>query len=216
MPDSRPLSAVELLLLANGIALFAPADLALQAVLTATWVLLALVYVVASVLVARRASAGNEHKQTDHSAALTLIQDLTPIAAALVGLMTAISELSELVLPANASDLEVAYVGLDNAGAVTATLGMLGWVVLHIGFAQLYDRLGTSGSGVASFAFPATENPCGTDFIYFAFAVGTTFATSDVDILTAKARRAVTAHSVLSFLYNAVVIAVVVRIISGA
>ncbi|WP_410636312.1 DUF1345 domain-containing protein [Amycolatopsis sp. cmx-4-83] len=40
--------------------------------------------------------------------------------------------------------------------------------------------------------FPATERPNLLDFAYFAFTVGTSFATSDVEVQTRPIRRVIT------------------------
>lgn len=58
--------------------------------------------------------------------------------------------------------------------------------------------------------FPGTDHPDLTEFLYFSFTIGTSFAVSDVDVRTAPMRRRVMVHSVIGFLFNAALPAVAV------
>ena len=91
---------------------------------------------------------------------------------------------------------------------------LLAWLILHVGYARRYERdfhqLGGHG-----LVFPETPSPQFVDFLYFAVTLGTTFATSDVDITSRSVRWTATIHSVLGFLYNAVVLAVAFKVITG-
>jgi uncharacterized membrane protein len=90
---------------------------------------------------------------------------------------------------------------------------MLGWVLLHAGYARFYGALyRESGGGLQ---FPNTEVPSQIDLLYFAYTIGTTFAASDVNVTTPEMRWHVTVHSVLSFFYNAAVLALAIGIIIG-
>ena len=52
------------------------------------------------------------------------------------------------------------------------------------------------------------------DFAYFSFTIGTSFATSDVKVTSRTGREVVLGHTVLSFAYNTVLIAVVINVIT--
>lgn len=45
--------------------------------------------------------------------------------------------------------------------------------------------------------------------------IGATFATSDVEVRSSRTRWIVMTHTVLAFLYNAVVVGVVVKLLTG-
>ena len=62
--------------------------------------------------------------------------------------------------------------------------------------------------------FSSDREPGMLDFAYFAFAIGTSFVTSDVQVTSRAARGVVLVHTVLSFAYNTVLIAVVVNVVS--
>ncbi|MBE8521401.1 DUF1345 domain-containing protein [Amycolatopsis sp. H6(2020)] len=63
--------------------------------------------------------------------------------------------------------------------------------------------------------FPATERPNLLDFAYFAFTVGTSFATSDVEVQARPIRYTVLTHSVVSFVYNTAILGIAVGVITG-
>jgi uncharacterized membrane protein len=54
------------------------------------------------------------------------------------------------------------------------------------------------------------------DFMYFAFVLGMTFQVSDVQITSKTIRRTVTAHGLVSFIFNTALLALMVSIVAGA
>jgi uncharacterized membrane protein len=93
--------------------------------------------------------------------------------------------------------------GLILIGGIWAML--LSWGLLHWGFAQLY-YLQYFRSATPNMRFPATLHPRIIEFVYFAFTLGTSFAASDVEVLTSALRWRVVWHSVLSFFFNGLII----------
>jgi len=91
---------------------------------------------------------------------------------------------------------------------------LLAWGLLHWGYAQWYFQLNYAAPQ-QQFAFPATPQPLLVDFAYLAFTIGTTFATSDVDILTRRVRWTVTVHAVSSFFFNGAIIVLALNTIIG-
>ena len=63
--------------------------------------------------------------------------------------------------------------------------------------------------------FPSTKRPDYWDFFYFSAVLGMTFQVSDVQITSRKLRRLATAHGMLGFLFNTVVVALTVNLASG-
>jgi uncharacterized membrane protein len=88
---------------------------------------------------------------------------------------------------------------------------ILAWTLVHAGFARLYSaayhRPGTAGGGLE---FPHGERPGRVEFVYFAFTVGVSFAVSDVTVTRSDMRWRVLVHEILSFFYNAAVIALAI------
>ncbi|WP_226338345.1 DUF1345 domain-containing protein [Arthrobacter sp. UM1] len=77
------------------------------------------------------------------------------------------------------------------------------------------DVLAAARRRRAASTSPARPAPTGADFLYFAMTLGSSFATSDVTVTTTRMRWHGLVHSALSFFYNAVVLAVGFRILTG-
>jgi uncharacterized membrane protein len=117
-----------------------------------------------------------------------------------------------LILTANAvaeEDDELAFV--LQVSAVPAVLAA--WILLHFGYADRYAHLHYRAA--PGLRFPATEWPNLLDFAYFAFTVGTSFATSDVEVRARPLRYTVLTHSVVSFVYNTAILGIAVGVITG-
>ncbi|MFC9470755.1 DUF1345 domain-containing protein [Nocardia sp. NPDC055002] len=98
----------------------------------------------------------------------------------------------------------------DNA--VAAATVLMSWLLLHTAFAQIYARAQFADGGLR---FPECPVPQLSEFVYFSFTIGTSFAVSDVKVVQRSMRRRVTAHSVLSFFFNAAVVAIAIDWIKG-
>jgi uncharacterized membrane protein len=99
----------------------------------------------------------------------------------------------------------------------------LGWLTLHtiaaFHYAHLYYSKALSSRGhrqtAGGLEFPDTSEPTGWDFLYYSFVVGMTAQVSDVQVLTTTMRRLTLAHSVASFFYNTVILALAVNLAVG-
>jgi uncharacterized membrane protein len=101
----------------------------------------------------------------------------------------------------------------DEFGPIITGFGvvamMCAWLLLHTGYARFY------ATWREDLRFPRTDDPGIVDFLYFAVTVGVSFAASDVEVGSRPLRWHVMVHSVLSFFYNAIVLAVAVGVITG-
>ena len=92
------------------------------------------------------------------------------------------------------------------------------WTLVHTVFAMRYAHLfyhkSESGKG-DGLDFPGEKAPDYIDFAYFSFIIGMTFQVSDVQISSRAIRRLALAHSIVSFAFNMVILALTVNIISG-
>ncbi|HUK33060.1 MAG TPA: DUF1345 domain-containing protein [Vicinamibacterales bacterium] len=94
----------------------------------------------------------------------------------------------------------------------------LSWAFTHTIFALHYAHeyyTGTLDTG-SGLTFPGNEEPDYWDFIYFSFVIGMTSQVSDVAISSKSIRRTATAHGVLSFIFNAAILALTINIVAGA
>jgi uncharacterized membrane protein len=99
----------------------------------------------------------------------------------------------------------------------TATI-VMSWAFVHTIFAlhyahDFYQEEDGAGGGLS---FPGEEQPDYWDFVYFSFVIGMTSQVSDVAVTCKPIRRTVTAHGVVSFVFNAALLALTVNIAAGA
>jgi uncharacterized membrane protein len=94
---------------------------------------------------------------------------------------------------------------------------LLSWAFIHTMFAlhyahEFYDE--DIGGGLA---FPGGDlEPDYWDFVYFSFVIGMTSQVSDVGVTSRPIRRTVAAHGVVSFMFNAALLALTVNIAASA
>lgn len=104
---------------------------------------------------------------------------------------------------------------------VTLSAVALSWVLLHtiftIRYAHLYhdhNKLNT-GTEVGGIDFPDSEQPDYLDFAYFSFVIGMTFQVSDVSVSSRMVRRYVLMHSLISFVFNTIIVALTINTIAN-
>jgi uncharacterized membrane protein len=126
----------------------------------------------------------------------------------------------------------VVAAALASLGAILAQLGagrtpgnlvlamltiLLSWAFVHVIFALHYAHefyaAKAQGGGLT---FPGGQDPDYWDFLYFSLVIGMTSQVSDVAVTGRAIRRVVTAHGVVSFLFNAALIALTVNIAASA
>jgi uncharacterized membrane protein len=92
---------------------------------------------------------------------------------------------------------------------------LLSWAFIHTIFALHYahEFYDVTAGGLA---FPqGSGQPDYWDFVYFSFVIGMTSQVSDVAVTSQELRRIVTAHGVLSFVFNAALLALTVNLAAG-
>ncbi|MBT2189155.1 DUF1345 domain-containing protein [Sphingobium nicotianae] len=105
---------------------------------------------------------------------------------------------------------------------IVATL-ILAWlfsnIVYTFHYAYLYYRSGDGpgrrGKDNGGLGFPAREEPDYWDFAYFAFTLGMTFQTSDIEISDPRIRKVALFHSLAAFLFNLGIVAFTINILGG-
>jgi uncharacterized membrane protein len=114
----------------------------------------------------------------------------------------------------------VAQLGGERAAVhlapATVTI-LLSWTLVHVIFALHYAHEFYAekprGGGLT---FPGGDEPDYWDFLYFSLVIGMTSQVSDVAVTGRTIRRTVTAHGVVSFLFNAALVALSVNIAASA
>lgn len=98
---------------------------------------------------------------------------------------------------------------------------LLSWLLLHTTFAIRYAHLYhdhnklKTGSNVGGIDFPTKDHPDYIDFAYFSFVIGMTFQVSDVQVNSRVIRRFVLMHSLISFVFNTIIVALTINTIAG-
>ncbi len=92
---------------------------------------------------------------------------------------------------------------------------VLAWGVVHWGFAQWYFARHYATAN-PPMEFPGTTTPHLVDFVYFSYTVGTTFAASDVSVLSRDVRWRVTLHGVVAFFFNSAIVVLALSTLTGS
>ncbi len=134
-------------------------------------------------------------------------------------LLTVVASLTGLVA---ASDVLV-HPGTDERDTTVKTLGVLvvfcAWTLLHVGYAGFYRSLDDDESSSVqpgrNLRFPEEALGTTVDYLYFAITLGVSFASSDVEVITRRMRWHVLVHEMVSFFYNAAVLAIAISVITS-
>jgi len=97
------------------------------------------------------------------------------------------------------------------------------WLLVHTVFGLRYahtyygDPDGPTGplELAGGLEFPGGRSPDYMDFAYFSFVIGMTFQVSDVQITSRRLRRLSLLHSLLSFAFNTVILALLINTVSS-
>jgi uncharacterized membrane protein len=102
----------------------------------------------------------------------------------------------------------------DAIAALSVGSVALAWGTVHTLFAARYARVYyTVPPGGVDFNQEAL--PRYTDFAYLSFTIGMTFQVSDTDLTSHDVRANALRHALLSYLFGAVVIALVINLVAG-
>lgn len=167
----------------------------------ALWVIGAIVYLIGGAIIIGAGAMGDLAESRAGAAEVT--SWIFPLVASLAGINAAL----------------VALLGQSQTGiswdSVLGAVGIiLSWMLLQIGFANIYVSRYGHGGEHRCLDFPGQpDEPGFAEFIYFSFSIGTSFAVSDVSVRCRPMRNIVTIHSIVSFLYNALVVAIAFQVL---
>lgn len=102
----------------------------------------------------------------------------------------------------------------SSQGLLVAALAMVAasWANVAVMYAVHYARIDARDGGLG---FPGDEPRAFVDYLYLALAVQTTFGTTDVEIRTRQLRRTAIGHGALAFVFNSVIIAMIISLLLG-
>lgn len=113
--------------------------------------------------------------------------------------------------------------GLTHALHLVLSLAALAgsWFFIHVMFAfhyahRYYQQEKRKEPGGAGLQFPGDLDPDYFDFLYYAHVVGMTSQVSDVQVTSRAMRRLTLLHSVLSFGFNMLILALSINVVASA
>jgi uncharacterized membrane protein len=154
--------------------------------------------------------AGDARRQAhleDENQFVLLILGIVASAAAMAAIVWEMGPIKTLT-----GALKIEHVLLVLASVMSA------WTFLQVMFALHYAGVyfgRNHGKMRGGLQFPGTEAPNWIEFVYEAFVIGCTFATSDVNVTTPRMRRIVVIQGVVSFFFNTIVLALAINIAAG-
>ncbi len=188
--------------------LFLPKSLPLSVREAAAWCLGGATYLILAFLVMRRFHSDKIRSRAarqDDSGIVILGLILLALFSSFAGILGLLTQAKEL-----AGEGKLPYLGL------AASTIFISWLVMQVVFALHYaheyyapHNLTKDGGALA---FPADEHPDYWDFLYFAISIGAASQTSDVNIRSKVLRQLVTLHSVVSFFFNTMVLAMMINL----
>ena len=101
------------------------------------------------------------------------------------------------------------YAGLSVVTVISS------WTLLHTLFTLRYGHLYYRSKPGTGLNFPDTQNPDYQDFAYVAFGIGMTSQVADVGPTNQRFRRLILLHSLLSFGFNTLIIALSINVVAS-
>lgn len=174
---------------------------------TAGWIVACLVYLAWVWLrigrmdaAATKQHAGQEDPSRPRADLLTLAASVASLGA-IVYLLIATSELK------GAGTVIVAVLALSSV--------VLSWLLVHTLFTLRYAELFYENAP-GGIDFSQDAAPCYSDFAYVSFTIGMTYQVSDTNLRDHRIRITALRHSLLSYLFGAVILAATINLLVGA
>lgn len=199
------------------------------------WALLSTIYIVGGCITLFLASCRDIRQPAARlprglAAVSRALSWVMPICAALVGIFAAV-----LLVLSRGFDVHDLLSDVETLGGVDEeTLKMvftqllivlpgvaivISWFMLQIAYANIYRHVDEAHSDEQGLDFPRASNenraPTLLDYLYFSFTVGSSFAASDVTVQSQRMRWLVLVHNVLSYFYNAGVVAIAITTLTS-
>ncbi len=109
--------------------------------------------------------------------------------------------------------------GGSDTGEVAAALALLAvflaWASLHLMYAARYAHLYYVAADATGIDFNSREEPAFRDFMYFSYNLGMTYQVSDTAVASSAIRSVVLRHTLLSYVFGAVVLASTINLVAG-
>jgi uncharacterized membrane protein len=147
----------------------------------------------------------DKYIEEDPTAPLILVGVIIASALSLVAIVAVLSGMKELT-------------GVDRIWhfALSALTVVVSWTLVPTMFTLHYADMFYSAPGDdRPLAFPQTPLPLFWDFAYFSFTISAACQTSDISTNGVPMRKAVLAHTLISFFFNAAILGFAINITAG-
>jgi len=175
----------------------------------ATWTFLALVF---TMMTRDRRDSIRRHATLDEE---------SPWLVLSFGVLAAIAAMAAIVWELGPMKDMTGWRRAEHVALVAATI-FSAWTFIHTMFAlhyagEYYARSRDPDGAVerGGLRFPGNDNPGWIEFLYQAFVIGCSFATSDVNVTTSAMRAACFVQSTVSFFFNTIILALTINIGAG-
>ncbi|MER6939501.1 DUF1345 domain-containing protein [Nocardioides sp. NPDC127514] len=146
----------------------------------------------------------------DTTRANTRREDFRPAAEELVVVAISLCGLLGIVML-----LVVGHSAQGRLAAAVALVGVfLAWASLHLMYAARYAHLYYDGDA-GGIDFNSDDKPAYRDFFYFSYNLGMTYQVSDTSVTSSRIRAVVLRHTLLSYVFGAVVLASTINLVAG-
>ena len=89
------------------------------------------------------------------------------------------------------------------------------WTLLHTLFTLRYAHIYYQQNPAGGLNFPDTKQPGYADFAYVSFGIGMTSQVADVGPTSQRFRRLILMHSLLSFAFNTLIVALSINVVAS-
>jgi uncharacterized membrane protein len=120
----------------------------------------------------------------------------------------------ELTRAKHQADGRAIHVGLAVATVAASWLVMQVVLALHYAHEYYAADAGT-GKDAGGLAFPGKDAPDYWDFLHFSIVIGVAAQTADIAITDRRLRRLATWHSLMAFVFNALIVALAMNLVGG-
>jgi uncharacterized membrane protein len=160
-------------------------------------------FVVAGLTVLWPMDAGTTHRNARREDFRPLAEETVVVAAALCALLSIVV----LLLRGKTAD--------GHTAAATALAGVfMGWASLHLMYSTRYAHL-FYGNPPGGIDFNSENPPAYADFLYFSYNLGMTYQVSDTSVSSARIRKVVLRHCLLSYVFGTSILATTINLVTG-
>ncbi len=146
-----------------------------------------------------------KYVEEDESAPIILVAVVIAALLSMVAIVEPLTTLTRVTGAQRAAHFALAALTLVSSWILVPTMFTTHYADMYYSV-QAEDR---------PLRFPETPLPVFWDFIYFSFTIAAACQTADVSTVNAQIRKVVTAHTLVSFLFNASILGFAINVTAG-